>query len=278
MNTPRWMRLAVTVAATTLIVLACSKKESREEETSESAAPVEASAPSVVVAMIDAHGGMAGWRSAKTVSFESEFIGPGDTVAIVTRVMVDQQKRRAYIDYVGTNESLAWDGKRAWSMNWTQPYPPRFAALLDYYFLSLPWLTMDPGVRLTVEEKDTLWETPTQYEIVKMTFARGVGDTPGDSYRLYIDPVSKRLKGFSYIATYRSLLPDSIDAMPQHIVLNEDFSTVDGLVVPTRYTIYRMDQSVIGSCVIREWSFDRAFDEARMKMPEGAVVDESKPQ
>ena len=43
---------------------------------------------------------------------------------------------------------LAWDGRRAWSENWNAPYPPRFMALLNYYFLNLPWLTSDPGVIL----------------------------------------------------------------------------------------------------------------------------------
>ena len=186
--------------------------------------------------------------------------------------MVDQQRRRAYIDFPKTGESMAWDGKKAWSLNWQQPYPPRFIALLDYYFLDLPWLTMDPGVQLAVAGTDSLWDDPTAYKVVKMTFRPGTGDTPGDTYRLYIDPESKRLKACKYLMTYRSMMPDSGNAMPEHVVVYEDFATENGLVVPTRYTIYRMDHSPIGTCVIRDWSFEQAFDEKKLAMPDSAAL------
>jgi hypothetical protein len=275
----RSLLLATTIAATFVIFVSCSKKESEEndEDAVEEAAPVEASAPGIVIAMIEAHGGMASWRAAKTVSFESEFTGPGDSASTVTRVMVDQQRRRAYIDFPNTGERMAWDGKRAWSINWQQPYPPRFAALLDYYFLDLPWLTMDPGVKLTVAGTDSLWDDPTAYKVVKMSFRPGTGDTPGDTYHLYIDPESKRLKACKYQMTYRSLMPDSGNAMPEHVVVYEDHTRVDGLLVPTRYSIYRMDHSAIGTCLVRDWSFDEPFDEKKMAMPDSAVVDQSKP-
>lgn len=271
------LHIALALTATLAIAGACSKKQSEEAKTSEQAVPVDPEAPSIVIAMIEAHGGMAPWRTTRTVSFESEFAGPEDSTSIVTRVMVDQERRRAYIDFPKTGESMAWDGKRAWSTNWAQPYPPRFIALLDYYFLDLPWLTMDPGVKMKVAGRDSLWEDPTQYHVVNMSFMPGTGDTPGDTYRLYIDPESKRLKACKYRMTYRSMIPDSMGTMPEHIVVYEDFATVDGRVVPTRYTLYRLDHSPIGTTVVRDWSFERPFDEARMTMPEGAVVDESTP-
>ena len=266
--------LALTIAAA--MIAACSKKNSTEEE-SEQAVQVDPEAPSVVIAMIDAHGGMAGWRTTRTVSFESEFSGPGDSASIVTRVMVDQQRRRAYIDFPRTGASVAWDGKKAWSTSWKEPYPPRFIALLDYYFLNLPWLTMDPGVKLAVAGKDTLWSEPTPYNIVDMSFMPGTGDTPNDKYRLYIDPETKRIKACKYTMTYRSMMPDSTGAMPAHVLVYEDFATVDGRVVPTRYTIYRLDHSPIGTCTVRDWAFDKPFDEARMAMPDSATVDQSTP-
>ena len=277
MRTPIRLPFFVAVATTLLVVAACSKKESTKEEATEQAAQVDPEAPAVVIAMIDAHGGMAGWRASKTVSFESEFSGPGDSVPVVTRVMVDQQRRRSYIDFPRTGETIAWDGKRAWSTNWTQPYPPRFLALLDYYFLDLPWLTMDPGVKLSVAGNDSLWDDTTPYRVVNMSFRPGTGDTPRDTYRLYIDPGTKRLKAAQYTMTYRAMMPDSTGSIPPHILVYEDFTTVDGLVVPTQYTIYRLDHSPVGTCRIRDWSFGRAFDEARMTRPDSAVVDSSTP-
>jgi hypothetical protein len=273
----RRLRIAIALAATLMIAAACGKKESAKQATSDRAVPVDASAPPIVVAMIDAHGGMATWRTAKTVSFEDRFASPGDTAGTESRVMVDQRTRRAYIDLPGSNQSIAWDGKRAWSMHWKQPSPPRFLALLNYYFLDLPWLTMDPGVKLAVAGTDTLWNDPTEYHIVKMTFMPGTGDTPGDTYRLYIDPASKRLKACAYTITYRALLPDSARSMPEHILVYEDYDKVDGMVVPSRYTIYSTDHRPLATCAIRGWALDKPFDERRMTMPDSAVVDESKP-
>ena len=277
MNVYRWMRLAATIAATVVITLGCSKKE-KAQETSEAAAPVEESAPPIVSAMIDAHGGMAGRRSAKTVSFDDEFTGAGDSTTTVSRVMVDQARRRAYIDFPGTGESIGWDGKQAWSMNWTQPVPPRFLALLNYYFVDLPWLTMDPGVKLASAGKDSLWDDATQYHVVKMTFMPGTGDTPRDTYRLYIDPTSRRLKACAYQVTYRALLPDSVDSMPEHILVYEDFMKADGMLIPSRYTIYSTNHTPLATCSIRDWTTGKDFDESRMTPPEGAVVDQSTPR
>jgi hypothetical protein len=271
--------IAFALALTIAVAGACSKKKetANEENASGQAAQVDPEAPSIVIAMIEAHGGMATWRSARTVSFEDEFKGAADSAGSVSRVMVDQEKRRAYIDTPATGEQIAWDGERAWSINWKQSYPPRFLALLNYYFLNLPWLTMDPGVKLATAGEDSLWDDPAKYKIVKMSFMPGTGDTPGDTYRLYIDPESKRLKACAYTVTYRALLPDSVDSMPEHILVYEDFATVEGLVVPTRYTIYSTDRTPLAICEIRDWSFDRPFNEKRMTMPDSAIVDESKP-
>jgi hypothetical protein len=278
----RWTRVAGALAVL-VIAAACAKKGPAEDTKSAGrAAPVDPEAPPIVVAMIDAHGGMAPWRSAKTVSFETEFAGTSDSTSAKMDVTVDRAKHRAYIDIPGTDQSMAWDGKRAWSLHWKQPYPPRVAALADYYFLCIPWLAMDPGVRLTPAGKDSLWDDPTTYSIVKMKFSSG--DAPVDACRLYIDPQSKRLKAFSYVAPYRAR-PDSTSATqdvviltPENVVIFEDYSKENGLVVPGRYTLYRKgDHLALGTAVIRDWSFDRPFDEKKLAMPDSAVVDESHP-
>ena len=269
--------ISAVILALVAITSGCGKKEKAQEKSqAETAAPVEAAVPPIVIGMIEAHGGMAAWRAAPTVSFEDEFSAPNG-FSTVSRVMVDQKRRRAYIDFPGTDMSLAWNGKEAWSMNWKQPYPPRFLALLNYYFVDLPWLTMDPGVRLSEPETTTMWDDSTEYASVRMTFAPGTGDTPKDQYRLYIDPKTKRLKACAYVVTYRALLPDSVDSTPEHPLVYEDFTTVNGLVVPTKYTIYMAPGQPIAMCSIRDWSFGRPFDESRMSRPAEAAMDSTTP-
>ncbi|MCI0619000.1 hypothetical protein L0244_39005, partial [bacterium] len=186
----------------------------------------------IIAAMITAHGGMEKWKSAPTVSFEDQFLQAGAPKPMTSRVTVEQGRRRAYLDFPESNARIGWNGKEAWSENWKAPIPPRFLALLNYYFLNLPWLTSDPGVRLGEPGKAKLWDDPTEYTTVKMTFGAGVGDTPDDYYVLYIEPKSHRLKACEYLATYAAVVPPGSKPTP-HILVYETFATVDGLVVPT---------------------------------------------
>jgi hypothetical protein len=231
----------------------------------------------IIAAMISAHGGMEKWRSALTVSFEDHFRWAGVKKPRVSQVMVEQGRRRAYLDFPEPKARVTWDGKQAWSENWQDPVPPRFIALLDYYFLNLPWLVMDPGVILGEPGKAKLWNDPTEYITVKMTFEAGVGDTPDDYFVLYIDPKSHRLKACEYIVTYAELLPSGVAATPPHILVYEELTAVDGLVVPTRYSIFEKNHSPYATCTIRNWSFKKPFDTTRMTMPAGAVIDASNP-
>ena len=115
MNTTPFRRwhVALLICASLVVALSCSgKKSEKNEESSDQAAPVDPDAPAIVIAMIEAHGGMAAWRTATSVSFEDEFITP-DSASVVSRVVVDPRKRRAYIDFPGTEQSMAWDGRRA---------------------------------------------------------------------------------------------------------------------------------------------------------------------
>ena len=232
-------------------------------------------ATAVVEAMIEAHGGLDRWASARTVSFEDLFIPAGATAGQPSRVTVEQGRRRSYIDFPNTPMRLAWNGEEAWSENWQMPFPPRFLALLNYYFLNLPWLTMDPGVHLEQQATARLWDDPTDYVTVKMTFGEGVGDSPDDYYVLFIHPETHLLKACRYTVTYRPLVPEGLATMPEHVLVYHELTTVNRLLVPTRYTVFELDQTVYATCEVRNWSFSRTFDEARMVMPDGAVLDTS---
>ncbi len=229
----------------------------------------------VVARMVEAHGGLEKWRSAPTVSFEDSF-RPPDGSPIVSRVTVEQGSRRAYLDFLEMGGRISWDGTKAWSENWQGPFPPRFVALLSYYFLNLPWLAEDPGVNLGDPGAGRLWDDLTEYITVKMTFEPGVGDTPNDYYILYIDPNSYRLKAAELSVTYADILPPDVDAMTE-IAVYDEFTTIDELTVPMKCSIYGKDRSLLASWEWRNWSFDKPFDESRMVMPPIAVLDTSSP-
>ena len=231
----------------------------------------------LVQAMIEAHGGMQKWKNAPTVSFEDTWFAPGSEERSTSKVVVEQGARRAYLDYPADNASIAWDGTRAWSRNWERPAPPRFMALLSYYFANLPWLTMDPGVVVADPGTERLWEDPIEYVTIRMTFEAGVGDTPDDYYVLYLHPESHRLAACRYVVTYDALLPEGVESTPEKILVYDRLETVDGLLVPTTFTVYEVDHTPYYSCEIGNWSFRQKFDVSRMEMSEDAKLDTSKP-
>jgi hypothetical protein len=233
--------------------------------------------PDIVQEMVDAHGGLSKWRDAPTVSFEDALKLPGAEAPLVSRVTVEQGSRRLYTEFPETGMRLAWDGEKAWSVGWKLPMPPRFLSNLNYYFLNLPWLAFDPGVNLEVTGRTKILDDSPEYVEVKMTFDAGVGDTPDDYYYLYIDPDTGRLNATRYIVTYQALLPEGVESTPEHILVFDETTTVDGLIVPTHYTVYELDGSLYATCSIQGWSFSRPFDESSLEMPEGATVDESEP-
>ena len=240
------------------------------------AASADDKAERLVDEMIEAHGGLSAWQAAGAVYFEDQWTQPGGEKGPVAQTTVEQSRRRAYLDYPEIDATIVWDGEKAWSTNWAMPMPPRFIASLNYYFLNLPWLVRDPGVHLAAEGTRRLWDDDTEYETVRVTYDAEVGDTPDDYYVLYIHPQTKVLKACEYIVTYRSILPEGVEHSPPHVLIYEAFAVVDGLTVPTRYTIYE-DEAFYAGCEIMNWSFGRSFDEARMKMPDGAVVDPTQP-
>jgi hypothetical protein len=241
-------------------------------ETPSAGTPAVAVKDGEVVRMIEAHGGMAAWKAAPTVAFTDRWEG-----GPATRIVVEQSRRRAYLTIPDSKARAAWDGKRAWSENWDVPMPPRFAALLNFYFLNLPWLTQDPGVILQETAPARVLDDPTEYRTVRMTFAPGVGDTPRDYYVLYIHPETFRLHGCEYIVTYRGILPEGVESSPPHDLVFETFETVGGLLVPTAITIYEKDGSVYAAGAVSDWSFSEPFDEDRMIVQAGSVMDKTRP-
>jgi hypothetical protein len=269
------MRRTVTIACFFLFGLmvvglaGCSREAPapRSEPTAASEKPV----PEVVRQMIEAHGGMDAWRSSPSIRFTERW-GNGPA----TRVAVEQGARRVHQEVVGTSARMGWDGERAWSVDW-KGAPPRMAAQLTYYFANLPWMTMDPGVELGTPATGKVWDDTTSYATVLMTFEPGVGDTPDDVFELFIHPQTHVLLACRYVMTYQAALPPGADRAPDHMVIFDRHETVNGLLVPTRFTVYEMDRRKIGECAVTDWSFNQPFDAAMAMMPEGAVVDTTTP-
>ena len=256
-----------------------------ETQASEARARLETSeAGKLLLAAIDAHGGLETWYASPATTFCWEYSNPGSEMRFKTCGAVDNRTRRAYHDLVslGTPDAVepyggrfAWDGEEAWIVPADTPkVNPRFWALTGFYFQQIPFVLADPGVACdTMPDSELGGET---YSMIECGFEAGVGDAPGDTYKLYLDQADHTVHAIRYTVTY-GRAPDQIPESPREtLFFYEDLQTVDGLTTPGHFDGYWFDDGAKGEFKNEAWatelSYTQPFDESRLAMPEGARV------
>ena len=79
-----------------------------------------------------------------------------------------------------------------------------------------------------------------EYDAVRITFAKGTGDTPDDYYVAYIDRATAHLKMVYYVVTYPAMRKGRpVSQLEPHAIVFEDWQTVDGLLVPKTAPFYK---------------------------------------
>ncbi len=277
----RWLAVLVVTASTSLAGTQAATAQSADERYASPATR------QVIEHMLVAHGGIERWRMAPSVSFSNRFevdFGDGNWAPFDGEIQVETSSRRAHVALSNPDGSmgrLAYDGETAWSAGSLQGLaqaPARFTAWRDFYLYNLPWMTQDPGVHLGEPGMATLLGGDEHLVTIRMTFEMHAGDTPNDYYLLYIDPETYRLRASQYVMTYASMLPEGMVATPPSIFVWQETVEVDGLIVPSRYTVYWPSGApVTRGAEIRDWSFRRPFDASRLTMPADAVADLSTP-
>ena len=204
-------------------------------------------------------------------------------------LIADNQTRQVYHDLrtFGTPEAVeevdarfAWDGEEAWMSPADREQPnPRFWATTGYYFESIPFVMADPGVRFRVLPPEELDGVP--HARVMAYYDSGVGDSPGDNYTMYLDPETNRVNAVLYTVTYGRAYeptPGGPEATASGTLFHySDYTTVDGLTVPTRFRGYAYRDGVQGDLRNKAWaseiSFREPFDATRLEMPEDARIE-----
>ncbi len=241
----------------------------------------------IVVRMVEAHGGLARWRQAPTIRYDNVFFNPAEADAMpwwVARETIDQRTRRAYHDWTLDGAQLAYDGQRVWTVGWRQGNHPAFMALFFYYFLNLPWITQDANVVLGPPGRARLPNLDQEFDTVRVTFRPPhlAGRTGQDRFLLYIDPATHMLRAYEYVIGYGAMLdlmrvpPEALASGP---VLRwiDDYTSVEGLQFPARmHTTNVAGTRTYGYHALINYSLSDPFDETRMRMPQGAVVDSSR--
>jgi hypothetical protein len=237
----------------------------------------------IVEQMIAAHGGMRLWQAAPTLSFTHVLVfgEPLATEFWISRETTEIKTGRTYQDWPAFDGKLTHDGTKTWTQNWQLGNPPGVNVNAIYHILALPWLTQKSDAVLEQLSDAKLGQDSVLYRRVKMTFKPGGTKSPHQFYTLYIHPETHLLTGISYNITYGAFL--DLIGLPKeekslgpytHIIYNH--KKAGGLVFPEKYDTFDPANHNAGRHIAYSISVTEKFDEARMKMPAGAVVDTSK--
>ena len=178
---------------------------------------------------LKAHGTLAKWNEFSGVQFETNW-------AMARGVRKDQHLFNLRSrDGLVTSEGYTIGCDRG--EVWVRPnpdavgMPPRFYLWTPFYFFGMPFVFADPGAQQEALGKRTI--AGVEYDVVKLTFAKGTGDSPEDYYIAHFEAKTRQLKIVAYIVTYPELLEKRpVAEQKPHAIVFEEWQEADGLLVP----------------------------------------------
>ena len=233
--------------------------------------------------MITAHGGMAKWNSARALTFTSvlTFGKPLETEFWIATETTEIKTEKTYQDWLTMGSKLSHDGEKTWTQNWNIDNPAGVNVNAVYYQVALPWLTQNSDVVLEELPKSKLGKSEVLFDVIKMTFKKESKKSPYRFYNLYIYPETRLLTGIDYTITYGAFLnlvgaPKDVKFLGPNTHIIYTYKNVDGLIFPEKYDTTNANGADYGRHIIHDYSLGKNFDESRMKMPAGAILDTSK--
>lgn len=233
----------------------------------------------LVLRAIEAHGGLERWFATPTSAFGWEYSNVGANLRFKTEMVAHNRSRHVYHDVVslGTPDEpgpfegrMAWNGEEAWFVPAdVTRVNARFWALTGYYFQMIPFVFADPGAdHELLPEEELDGET---YDMVRVSFDEGVGDAD-DYYVTYVDRETGLVRAIRYVVTFGGRPPGG-----ETLFYYDDYTTVDGLTVPTRFRGYGFSDGERGDFRNEAWAtdidFGVPFDSTRLAPPDSARID-----
>lgn len=238
----------------------------------------ETDAGQLVWQSIEAHGGLTQWFANGPLFFRFTYSPLGDRTVRDTFQTVDTWSSRArhqLADAPGTE--FGWDGEQAWvSPADADPKTnARFWALTPYYFVAMPFVLADPGVRLEKTGTAELHGRP--HDVLKATFGDGVGDSPDDYYVIYLDRETGRFGGLRYVVSYPGFFPDGGHS-PEKLMVYEGDQMIDGITLAKAFPTYKWDAEAgergerVTDVTMTEVEFRPETPDAYFAVPDDAKV------
>ncbi|MGB3777491.1 MAG: hypothetical protein WA960_03975 [Tunicatimonas sp.] len=259
--------ISILVTAGTLLLSGCAPPSN---ETAASA-PTEAAdfsngLPPVFAQALEAHGGLAQWRAQQRLEYDVYRKG-----TLLDHQLVALRSRKVLL--TGDDYTIGYDGTHHWVSPDTAAFPGdvRFYHNLQFYFMALPFLFADPGIRYEPLKPRTIREKT--YDGVRISFDPGVGDASDDAYLAYFDPDTHHLTWLLYTVTYFSGAPNEKYSARWYQAWHE----VNGLLLPERVISYCWEENALGE--VRDTTVYRNVeisnippDESMFLMPNEAMA------
>lgn len=225
---------------------------------------------------LEAHGGIAKWKSFASVEFDQTWTSAKGVKK--DHQLFDLRSRDGLITSdaytLGASKGEVWIKPALDALGGT---PPRFYMWTPFYFFGMPFVFADPGV--VQESLGKKMFQGQEFDAVKVTFQKGTGDSSDDFYTAYLDPKSGQMKLVSYVVTYAALRKSKpMDQLEPHALVFEEWQDASGLRVPKRGTFYHWKNENIESEPLGVMEFanvnfsEQAPDAAKFAKPADAVV------
>ena len=234
----------------------------------------------LLLAAIDAHGGLARWYGNGPLHFRYAYDRLDGNAPLDTEQTVDTWSARARHTVLSDSSTespvaFGWTGREAWVLPAGAELPTnaRFWALTPYYFVGMPFVLADPGVNL--ERAGQMEAEGRTYDLLRATFDAGTGDAPDDYYYLLLDPETRQVGGVRYVVSYPGFFPEG-GATPEKLMLYDGAQTASGITFQEGFRSFAWTDAGMGEPSARGTLAAVRFlpdtPDALFDVPEGAQV------
>ena len=230
------MKTQLALAFVTLGLAACSQNEQSNE------APGEGE--KLVLASIDAHGGIKKWRENGQLQFRWKYFMTDKDKIIDSVQTVDPNTLAVTHSVPESDVRFGMIDGTAWIHPADAEFasPPRFWALTPTYFIGIPFVFADESCEFELLSEPKEFEGKA-YTQVKVTYGEDAGDSPDDYYVLLIDPETKVTRGAYYIVTHPLVAKNGPG--PEKLITLDGLTDVGGTMLASGHTTYKMEDGKI---------------------------------
>ncbi len=228
---------------------------------------------------IEAHGGLTPWLTAGTLEFEFDYAPLGNAAGRKnTFQRVDLWSSRAHHRQINGPAEFGFDGESSWMKPGANAFSPsaRFWSLTPYYFVGMPFVLADPGVRL--EELGPVTLDDVACHMVKASYEPGTGDSPDDYYIVYLADDTNRLVALRYIVSFPGMFAPG-EHSPEKLMRYGDFADVSGLSLATTFHTFafngdtQLPAAKVTDVRASRYRLGQRYDESIFTAPDGAYVE-----